>query len=165
MKYGGMPRSCAAIAAVAAMMAAAPAQAQSVRINGLEDVTFGTITTLFDQSNSQNVMVCSYRNAFNSVGYSVTASGTGAGGSFELSSGGAALPYDVQWADSPNQTGGTLLQPGTPAVGFGNAAPGWPCRFLRYDTASLTVTIRGPDLASAQAGAYSGTLQITIAPE
>jgi hypothetical protein len=57
-----------------------------------------------------------------------------------------------------------MLQPGVAAPGFGNAADGFACPQLP-DTASLTVTIRGTDLASARAGAYSGSLQLTIVPE
>jgi hypothetical protein len=152
-------------AAAAAMLAAAPtARAQSARIGGLEDVTFGPILTAVDRSNSQNVVLCSYRNNPQRRDYSVTATGSGSGGAFELSSGAGTLAYDVQWADSPGQTGGTMLQAGVPATGFGNAATGFTCP-EQPDTASLTVTISAADIASAQAGNYSGLLQITIVPE
>lgn len=164
MKYGGMPKSCAIAAALAVTMVAVPAQAQSARIAGLVDVNFGSIPAMVDQSNRQNVVVCSYRGQPNGRPYSVIASGSGPGGAFALSAGAASLPYDVQWADLPGQTGGTMLQAGLAAPGFGNAATGFDC-FGQPETASLTVTIRSADLASAQAGAYSGTLQITIVPE
>jgi hypothetical protein len=70
----------------------------------------------------------------------------------------------VQWSDLPGQTGGTMLQPGVTASGFGNAANGFDCS-ANPETASLTVSLRAADLASASAGNYSGTLQITITPE
>ena len=142
---------------------AEPVCAQEARIGGLADVNFGTITAMTDQSNSQNVVVCSYRNKPQRLAYSVIASGTG-GGAFSLSAGTGTLPYDVQWADSPGLTGGTMLQAGVPASGFDNAANGFDCP-AQPDTASLTVTIRAADLATAQAGNYSGSLQITIVPE
>jgi hypothetical protein len=143
---------------------AAPACAQSARIGGLEDVNFGAIPAALDQSRSQDVVVCSYRNNPQRVNYAVTASGSGSGGAFELSSGAGTLAYDVQWADLPGLTGGTMLQAGVPSTGFGNGATGFTCP-QQPDTASLTVTIRAADLASARAGSYSGSLQITIVPE
>src|SRR5690606_26157158 len=96
--------------------------------------------------------------------YSVTATGSGTAGAFTLSSGSASIPYQVQWADLPGQTGGTMLQAGVTVPGFGNAANGFDCNSLP-ETASLTITLLGSDLASAGAGSYSGTLQITIVPE
>ena len=154
----------ACVAAVAALAAAPSARAQSVRIGGLQDVNFGTIPAVADQPNSQDVAVCSYRNNPQRVDYSVIASGSGSGGAFQLSSGAGTLSYDVQWADSPGQTGGTMLQAGVAAAGFGNGATGFQCP-SQPDTASLTVTIRAADLASALAGTYSGSLQITIVPQ
>lgn len=141
-----------------------PARAQDARIGNLADVNFGTITAATDQSISQNVVVCSYRNKPQALAYAVIASGTGSGGAFTLSAGAGTLPYDVQWADSSGQTGGTMLQAGVPASGFANAANGFDCP-AQPNTASLTVTIRGADLASARSGNYSGLLQITIVPE
>ena len=151
------------MAAALSLASAAPARAQAL-ISGLEDVSFGTIPAMVEQSNSQNVVVCSYSGWFSRLPYSVLATGSGSGSAFRLSSGAATLAYDVQWADSPGQTGGTLLQPGVPASGFGNAATGLGCLF-QQNTASLTVTIRAADLAAAQAGSYTGALQITIVPE
>jgi hypothetical protein len=148
----------------AALALATPAHAQRAQIGGLQDVNFGTIAAMVEQSNSQNVVVCSYQGQPHQRPYSVTASGSGGGGAFELGSGAGAIPYDVQWTDSPGQTGGTMLQAGVPASGFGNAATGHTCD-SQPNTASLTVTIRAVDLTSAQAGTYSGILQITIAPE
>lgn len=151
-------------AAALGLAPAEPLRAQNARIGGLEDVSFGTIATIADQSNSQNMVLCSYRNRPQRLTYSVIASGSGNGGAFSLSAGAGTLPYDVQWADSPGQTGGTMLQAGVPASGFDNAASGFDCP-AQPDTASLTVTIRAADIASAQSGDYSGSLQITIVPE
>ena len=164
MGYGGILRRCAVTAVLIAMIAAHPAQAQRARVGGLVDVNFGTISAATEQTNRQDVVVCSYQGQPHSLNYSVTAIGSGPGGAFAVSAGPASLPYDVQWADLPGQTGGTLLQAGVTASGFGNAANGFDCSG-QPETASLTVTIRAPDIASAQAGSYSGNLQITIAPE
>lgn len=152
-------------AAVGAIDARTPALASdSAQISGLTDVNFGTISAVADQSSSQAVTVCSYRGKPNRLNYSVLASGSGGSGAFTLSSGANTLPYDVQWADSPGQTGGTMLQSGATAFGFGNAATGFTCP-QQPGTASLTVTLRASDLSSAQAGTYTGSLQLTIVPE
>ena len=164
MRYGPLRSLSLALALAAASASVSPAWAQSARIAGLEDVNFGMIGAVVDQSNSQDVAVCAYRNKPQNLDYSVIAIGSGSGGAFQLTSGTSILPYDVQWADLVGQTGGTMLQPGVAAPGFGNAANGFDCPQLP-DTASLTVTIRAADLASAQAGAYSGSLQITIVPQ
>lgn len=150
--------------AASALGAAPPAHAQSARITGLSDIDFGTVANAADQVSSQSVVVCSYKNNPQRRPYSVTASGTGSGGAFTLSSGAALMPYDVQWSDSAGQTGGTLLQPGAPAGGFGNGATGFACP-AQGANATLTVTIRSADIAAAPAGTYVGTLQLLIAPQ
>jgi spore coat protein U-like protein len=163
MIYGGSLIKWAAAAALAAMVLDAPVHADA-RITGLADVAFGTINAPIDQSNTQNVSVCSRQGTFSRAGYSVQAIGSGSGGAFTLSSGAATLDYDVQWADATNQTSGTMLQPGVASGGFGSGADLFAC-FFQLDTASLIVTIRAAQLASATAGNYTGTLQVVISPE
>lgn len=140
------------------------ATAQSARISGLEDVDFGTLVTLSDQSRSQSVAVCSYKNNPQRLPYAVTALGSGTNGAFSLASGPGTLNYEVQWSDSPAQTNGIALQPGVPRSGQNNAATGFTCS-QQADTASLTLTIRATELATAYAGSYSGSLQVTVAPQ
>lgn len=160
MAYG---KSLIALAvALIALTVSAPAHADA-RITGLADVSFGTISAIADQSNSQNISVCSYQGR-STAGYSVRATGSGGGGAFLLSSGAGSLPYEVAWADAANQTGGFQLQANVLSSGHGGAAGRFACLF-QLDTASLTVTIRATELASAAAGTYSGILSITIVPE
>lgn len=150
--------------AAISLSAASPAAAGTARVSGLADINFGSIVNAADQTSSQSVIVCSYKNNPQDLPYSVTATGSGTANAFELSSGAAILPYDVQWADTAGQTGGTLLQPGSPAAGFGNGATGFACP-TQGGNASLTVTIRSADIAGAPAGTYTGTLQLMIAPQ
>jgi hypothetical protein len=144
--------------------AASPAAADSARISGLANINFGSIVSAVDQTSSQSVIVCSYKNNPQNLPYSVRATGSGAASAFELSSGAAILPFDVQWAETAGQAGGTLLQPGTPNAGFVNGATGFACP-SQGANASLTVTIRSADIAAAPAGTYTGTLQLLIAPQ
>ena len=150
--------------AAVSLGAASPAAADSARISGLADINFGSIVNAVDQTSSQSVIVCSYKNNPQNLPYSVTATGSGAASAFELSSGAAILPFEVQWADTAGQAGGTLLQPGTPTAGFANGATGFACP-SQGANASLTVTIRSADIAAAPAGTYTGTLQLLIAPQ
>ena len=141
----------------------APAQAaDNVRLTGLADVAFGTITATGDQTMSQSV--CAFTSA-KSEGYGLTATGSGSGGAFTLSSGAAQLPYEVMWSDSSGQTTGTVLAPGTYASGFTSTTKRQICDKPPPATASLIVVIRAANLGVATAGSYTGTLQLTIAPE
>lgn len=152
------------IFAAVLLSAASPAMADSARISALSDVNFGAIVNSADQTSSQSVVVCSYKNNPQSLPYSVTATGSGIAGAFQLSSGAAILPFDVKWTDSAGQNGGTLLQPGTPVAGLGNGATGFACP-TQGANASLTVTIRSADIAGAPAGNYTGFLQLMIVPQ
>lgn len=136
--------------------------AEKARITGLADVNFGQIAGTVDRAIGQSVCVYS---TSPSGAYAVTASGSGSGGTFALSSGAAELAYDVLWADSPGQSSGTVLASGTPRSGFTSNASQHFCNSGPSSTATLTIVIRSAELGSARAGSYSGTLQITITPE
>jgi len=136
--------------------------ADKVRLTDLSDVSFGLITGSADQSVSQSV--CAY-SASSTGGYSVTAVGSGAGGSFQLTGGPAPLPFDVLWASTPNQTGGTALVANSPTSGFVSAASQQTCNSGPSSSASLTIVVRAAALNSARAGTYAGTLDLIISPE
>jgi hypothetical protein len=155
---------CAALAlagGASVWSASASAASDKVRVTGLADVAFGIVNTASDQSISQDV--CAYSSSATS-GYSVTAIGDGAGGAFTLA-GPAPLPYQVRWSDAANQTNGTALTAGTLTSGFISSASQQTCNSGPAASASLTVIIRAAALGSALAGSYTGTLQVTIAPE
>jgi hypothetical protein len=152
------------VAAAATGMSSSPGRAASdkVRLTGLSDVSFGLIAGTADQTASQSI--CAYSSS-NTNGYSVSAIGSGGGGAFELLAGATPLQYDVLWSDASNQTSGVALTAGTTRSGFISNASQQTCNSGPSSSASLTVIIRSATLMSARAGAYSGRLQITIAPE
>jgi hypothetical protein len=164
MTYGSFLTTALAIGIIGAGPWASSAKAGSdkARLTGLTDVSFGTITSFADQTNSQSV--CAYASS-NTDQYSVTAVGSGSGGAFSLGSGAARLPYEVMWADAASQTGGTPLAAGSGSGNFASRTNQQTCNSGPPSTASLTIVIRSVMLNKAQAGDYSGTLQITIAPE
>lgn len=151
--------------ACALLLAAAPSLGASnkVRITKLSDVAFGTLATLStDAVSSQSV--CLYADT-NANGYNVTATGTGAGGAFALSSGIASLSYDVLWSSTPGQSSGTQLAPNVPLTGQVSSATQQTCGNGPATSASLIVVLRAAALSSATAGNYSGTLTLLVGAE
>ena len=121
--------------------------ADKVRLTGLSDANFGTINATTDQTISQNV--CAYSNSA-TTGYSVTALGSGGGGSFSLVSGSAQMNFDLLWSDAANQTGGRSLSPGVVESGFTAGTSQQFCNSGPSSTASLTIVIRSATLTSAR---------------
>ena len=153
--------------ACATMWTAQAQAADQVRISRLSDVTFGTIGNFSaDYVRAQDI--CLYSKSPPGNNYRITASGSGAGGGFLLGSGGATLPFEVQWADLPGQTSGTQLVANQPAAAqHSTAGAGDPgdCSKGPITTASLIVILRSATIAAATSGDYTGTLTLLVAPE
>lgn len=150
--------ACAALALTLPVQA----QAQSVRISGMSDVNFGQVANfLNDQSLSQTV--CLFSSSLNG-GYTVTATGSGAGGAFALGAGGNQLPIEVQWAGSANQISGQNLQPGVPLPSNTANAVLSGCFLGLLRSASLIVVLRASETSKARAGAYTGSVSLMVAP-
>jgi hypothetical protein len=149
-------------AAVGLMLAPPSARAASAQVTQLVDVSFGTITNFSsDITNSQSICVYSTQG---SGKYNVTATGSGNGGAFTLSSGSNTLAYQVQWADSPNQTTGVSLSPGVTQNVLRSSATNAICAVGLSSSASLITILTADAVGSATAGDYSGTLTLLIAP-
>lgn len=150
-----------ALVALAALCSTAAA-AQKVRISGLSDVQFGTLTNLLnDQSASQTI--CIYSSGFNG-GYRITATGSGPGSAFTMQSGTAQLPYELQWAESPNQSSGQPLSAGIPLASQSGNTARQNCIFGLFLSATLITVLRASDTSKATAGSYAGTVSLMIAP-
>jgi hypothetical protein len=158
---GAIGCACA-IAGLLCTMVPAPAQSlQNVQIGALSDLSFGTIASVTSNPTvSENLCV------FTSTGsYSVGASGSGSNGSFALLNGAVQMPYTVQWAASGSQATGTQLTAGQ-ATRFTPSGLNLLCSLggLLAGSATLLVTLPAASLSAAQAGSYSGTLTLLIAP-
>lgn len=139
-----------------------PATAK-VRITGLSDVSFGTISNLtVDAVQSQSI--CVYSNG-PAQSYSVRADGSGSGGAFTLSNGAATLDYEIRWNNQAGQSNGTALTAGTSLGGQTTGAQNQTCSNGPPTTASLIVTLPATSISSATEGTYSGTLTIIVAEE
>lgn len=154
-----------AFAAGLLLSVAVPAEAASnkVRVTALSDVAFGTLANLgADATQSQSICLFSDTST---AGYTVTATGTGPGGAFQLSSGAQALPFEVQWASSSGQSSGAALTPGVPLTGQVSTATHQVCTNGPATSASLVIVLRSAALSSAPAGTYSGTLTLLVGAE
>lgn len=134
-----------------------------VRITGLSDVNFGTISNLtIDAVQAQSL--CVYSNGTGSR-YSVRADGSGASGAFTLSNGVTNLAYGVRWNSTAGQTNGTVLISGVLLPSQTTTAQNQTCSSGPATTASLIVTLPATSLSSAGAGNYSGTLTLIVGEE
>ncbi|HET7604665.1 MAG TPA: hypothetical protein VFK28_01175 [Sphingomicrobium sp.] len=139
------------------------AASNNVRITGLTDVAFGTVANLSADA-VQSQSLCLYANTA-SNGYNVRASGSGAGGTFSLSSGADELPFEVQWNGTAGQSSGTQLAANVALSGLTTAATQQTCNSGPAVSASLVVILRSAALSSASAGSYNGSLTLLIGPE
>ena len=156
-------RAIVAACALAASAAPASAASNNVRITGLTDLAFGSISS-FTSDSSMSENVCVYSNTALS-NYQITATGSGSGQSFALSSATGSLAYEVQWSASPGQTSGTSLTAGVALTTQHSNASQQTCNSGPASSASLIVVIRAAAVAAATAGNYSGTLSLLVAPQ
>ncbi|HET6535479.1 MAG TPA: hypothetical protein VFG41_04785 [Sphingomicrobium sp.] len=133
-----------------------------VQISGLTDIDFGTVDPTAAASSAEDVCVWSNTSG---RGYTVTASGDGAGNAFTLTDGANDLAYAVEWSDTAGQSSGTGLVSGTALGGLASSATSPTCSAGPATTASLIVKMTAANLQAAVAGSYTGTLTLVVAPE
>lgn len=161
----GLCRALSGIAAtVCFVFVQSPAAAaDKVQISGLQDITFGTLTDFaVDTVRSQSICVYAKSSLDN---YSITATGSGLGGGFFLSSASDSLPYEVQWSAASGQNSGTALAAGVPLGGQHSTATREVCDKGPPTTASLIVVLRSAAVSSAISGTYTGTLTLLVQPQ
>ncbi|HEY8593335.1 MAG TPA: hypothetical protein VIL42_10810 [Sphingomicrobium sp.] len=135
-----------------------------MQISGLSDFSFGTLDPSTAASSAKNVCVWSNTST---RGYNVKATGSGTGGAFTLSNGSSTLAYGVEWAGSTGQTSGTTLTTNTALTGLTSTAGSPTCASAPTTTASLIVKFSTAQMqaAAGSATAYTGTLNLVVAPE
>jgi hypothetical protein len=138
--------------------------ADRVRISALSDVSFGLISN-FAADSVRSQSVCLYAKSAPLDRYRITASGSGAGGAFVLSSGSDTLPYEVEWNDVAGQASGAPLVANQPLTGQQSTAAAGDCSRGPATTASLVLVLRSAALSAASSGTYTGTLTLLVAPE
>jgi hypothetical protein len=152
-----------ALLAVVLTALSTPSFADKVRISNLADVNFGSVTNLQSEAR-RSQSVCVYSNGAGND-YSVTATGSGVGGSFTLSNGPHSLPFDAEWSSSAGQSTGTKLVSNVALAGQVSTAGNQSCSSGPTSSASLSVVLRAADLSTATEGSYSGSLTLLIAAQ
>lgn len=131
----------------------------TIRISNVSDFTLGLFDGVNDLVGADTM--CVYKNAGNLFG--ITASGSGGGGAFLLSSGAQALPYSVTWQDT---LGTATLTAGTQLSGRGNAfTANATCNGGASNNVTVTVRVLASNLSLALPGTYSGVLTLMVAPQ
>ena len=134
-----------------------------VQITGLTDISFADVEPNTEALSAQNN--CVWSNTA-TKGYTITATGSGAGGAFTLGSGALTpVTYAVQWNQSSGQTSGTSLAAATPSAGFVSTATAPTCASSPSTSSSLIVSIASSELQTMPSLTnYTGTLTLLVNP-
>jgi hypothetical protein len=136
--------------------------APRARISGLKDIDLGLAEPASGARTSEDI--CVWSNSATGA-YTITASGGGPDGAFELANGEQALGYTVEWAPRPGQTSGDRLESGMTRTNLLAATTRLECE-AGMGTASLAVALDPAQLAAAEPGArYTGSLVLIVAPQ
>lgn len=125
--------------------------ADIVQISDMNDFAFGNYSGTGNLSDTDDV--CIYRNGTGD--YTVTATGSGTGNAFTMTDSTDTIAYSVS-------LDGTALTAGTSVNQSGADASSADCGGTPNKT--LAVSISEADLQAAQAGSYTGTLTLLVAP-
>lgn len=134
--------------------------APRARISGLKDVSFTQVDSNKPALSTQDV--CVWSNTV-SKSYTITASGSGSGGAFVLSSGTRTVPFNVRWGSKAGE-GGQRLTSGVPSGALTSAATDQEC--TPGTTTPFSIQLAQADLRLAEPGlAYTGILNLTVSPQ
>jgi len=130
-----------------------------VRISNLVDITLGTFLGA-DLGGSSPA--CVFRSGTGN--YEITATGDGGTGSdeFALTDGTNSVDYTVAYDDG---SGAVLVSSGTPLTGQTGGDPASDTCAGTGDNGTIAVNVLASDMEGLPAGAYTGTLTLTVAPE
>lgn len=129
--------------------------ATQVVINNLEDLDLGVWQGQAGLSSYTDHCV-----AATSGHYSIFATGNGPGGTYQLSSGGATLPFRLFYRDDKHAAF-VEIPASTPIANFESGKKPWKCK---KQNQRLEVRLQATDMAQVPAGAYSGYLVVTVTP-
>lgn len=134
-----------------------------VQISGLSDVSFVSVSPDVAAVSAQNV--CVWSNTA-TKGYSLSASGSGAGSAFELAGTSSSVTYSVAWNDTAGQSAGTPLSAGTELSGQTSSATNPDCSSGGAASSTLIVQVEPAALQTAQPDTtYAGALNLLVSPE
>ncbi|MGV6817014.1 MAG: hypothetical protein ACWA44_07050 [Thiotrichales bacterium] len=128
-----------------------------VRISNLQDIsgTFDGVNDIAGQS-----AACVYRNGTGN--YSITATGSGANGAFEITDGVNSVPFAVSYNDG---SGDQSFASGVQLAGMTGADIMSPTCANTGDNGTISVVVGAADLAAVPGSTYSGSVTLLVAPE
>ncbi|MGI9275296.1 MAG: hypothetical protein ACR2PT_10690 [Endozoicomonas sp.] len=128
-------------------------------VSGLRDLDLGTWSGAGSPQAEESFCVFA-RSLFSPSLYNIEARGSGAGGAYVLvEPSGKAIPYQLEL--SVNPAGFQSATPGQ-IINSGAGSEEFDCRSADASKARLRIIVKESDLASARAGAYTGTLHLTV---
>ena len=133
-----------------------PAVSSTAIIKTLSDLDLGEWEGATELSDDVSHCV-----ATSTGGFSITATGDGAGGSFRVSNGSAEIPFQVYYKDTSKGTQVQLVA-GTPANNLSGGTDPTKCK---GKSQNVEVRIQDVDMAKVPAGTYSGTLNLMVTPQ
>ncbi len=150
----------AAALAVAVLLCAPAAVAQSILIDELRDIDFGRAEPMGGTLRADmRFCVTMDQNAL----YRVLAYGEEVGGEFELRSGPFRLPFLVRYTDRRRLRGFRTLFPGQPLTGL--KVRGNNNGTCRRSNAIVRIVLPSEELKQAASGNYHSTLTLMVSPE
>jgi hypothetical protein len=160
-RFRVFPRAYTALASLAAIAFYAgsfPADAKgpiNIVIEKLDDLNLGTWGGQGNLSDYSDHCVASTTGTF-----SITATGDGPGGAYQLSSGAATLPFHLYYREKKNAAF-VEIPAGTPISSFKGEHKPEKCK---HEKQRLEVRLYELDMAQVPPGAYSGNLVVMVTP-
>lgn len=133
------------------------AYGQDVQVTGFSDLSFGTYSGTGEVTASDGV--CVYKSSGTSK-YKVSPTGSGSGGSYELTTTGGTLAFKFEW----RQSGGAWRNINANGSRNYNGANSSSTNCGGSDNAEYQIVIAANALDAANPGAYSGSVTVVIEP-
>jgi len=156
--FSGAFAALAVLVAIAIYAGSFPADAKGptlIVIEKLDDLNLGTWGGQGSLSDYSDHCVASTTGTF-----SITATGDGPGGAYQLSSGAAVLPFHLYYRDKKNAAF-VEIPAGTPVASFKAEHKPEKCKHQKQ---RLEVRLYELDMAQVPPGAYSGNLIVMVTP-
>ena len=128
-------------------------------ITDLDDLDLGVWTGAAELSDESVHCV-----AASDKDFSITATGDGIGGAFQVSSGAAEIPFQVYYKEKKNANL-VQLSPGTPVHNLKGKKIKKKSPWCKGGKMVVEVRMLGVDMAKVPAGPYSGSLNLMVVPQ
>jgi hypothetical protein len=131
-------------------------------VSGVKDIAFASTAPVAGARASEDI--CLWSNSAAGA-YTITASGSGSGGAFQLTNDERGLGYSVAWVPLSGQVSGDPLASGPAGTNLQAAATRSDCA-SGTGSVSLVVAMDPAQLATTEPSApYTGSLMLMVAPQ